>query len=330
MKKSGFIALAASTLVFSSAFAQSAPRVSPQAVIVNPVTTSLQTKIWVDRGGDNPVYSIGEKVRINVSVNQDAYVYVFSIHADGVTDLILPNKLSGGNEFLRANETRTFPPSGANYELSIDGPAGQDKLLSVASKRQLNISELATFKSGQPFAQATTQGQEGLARALSVVVTPVPAQDWTTAYTQLQVRGATVSNPPANPPVVYQPQPQQPQQPAPNTSGGISINVNVNVNVQPGSVVYARYNLTLLPTMTFVRYESRSDDQVTFIYTSGSSMTVIADGYRRQLEGRGWRARKSRVQNDSVRLEFQQGKGKLKLEIEREGGAFRLNVESDN
>ncbi|NJK45815.1 MAG: DUF4384 domain-containing protein [Pleurocapsa sp. SU_196_0] len=329
MKKFGFLALAFSTLALSSAMAQSAPRVSPQAVIVNPVTTDLQTRIWVDRGGDNPVYYIGEKIRINVSVNQDAYVYVFSIHSDGVVDLILPNRLSGGNEFLRANETRSFPPSGANYQLSVDGPAGQDKLLAVASKRQLNLNEIATFKTGQPFAEAKPQGQEGLARALAVVVTPVPANDWTTAYTQFQVRGAQNSAP-SNPPVSYPSNPQPANPPVSSgTPGGISINVNVNVNVQPGNVVYTRYGLTLLPGMSFVRYENRDDDEVTFLYTSNNSMTVIADGYRRQLEGRGWRSKKMRADVNSVRLEFQSGRSKLKLEIERAGGAYRLKFEAD-
>jgi hypothetical protein len=101
--------LITSALMMGGAFAQSAPRVTPQAVIVNPVQTELQTRVWLDRQGDNPVYNIGEKIRINVSVNQDAYVYLFSIHSDGVVDLILPNKLSGGGEFLRANETRSLP-----------------------------------------------------------------------------------------------------------------------------------------------------------------------------------------------------------------------------
>lgn len=323
MKSFGILAFAFSTLAASSAFAQSAPRLSPQAVIVNPVQTALQVNVSVDRAGDNPVYNVGEKIRINVNVNQDAYVYVFSIHADGVIDLILPNKLSGGNEFLRGGETRTFPPQGAGYELSIDGPAGQDKLLAVASKRQLNLGELTTFKSGQPFAQVNTQGQEGLARTLAVVVTPVPAQDWTTDYAQLQVRGTyTNANPPA------QPQPTPPVSGGNNgNSGGISINVNVNVNIQPGSVVYARYNLTLLPTMNFVRYETREEDRVQFLYTSSNPMSYIADGYRRQLEGRGWRSKKAKFESNSVEIQFQNRNQKLEFSIEREGNAFRLKIE---
>ena len=327
MNRTGILALAFSTLaISSSAFAQSNPRVTPQAVIVNPVQTALQVNVGVDRAGDNPIYNIGEKININVSVNQDAYVYVFSIHADGVVDLILPNKLSGGNEFLRANETRRFPPQGAAYELTIDGPAGQDKLLAVASKRQLNLGELTSFKNNQPFAQVTAQGQDGLARALAVVVTPVPAQDWTTDYAQLQVRGAVIA---ATPPVTYQPAPQ-PQNPpvssGGNTTGGISINVNINIS--SGGVIYPRYNLTLLPAMTFVRFEQRSDDRVTVIYSSNNSMMQIAGTYRQQLETRGYRVKKERVGSTSISIEFQNKNQKLNLYITRFGSDYRLTLES--
>ena len=324
MKRTGILALAFSTLaISSSAFAQSNPRVTPQAVIVNPVQTALQVNVGVDRGGDNPIYNIGEKISINVSVNQDAYVYVFSIHADGVVDLILPNKLSGGNEFLRGGETRRFPPQGASYELSIDGPAGQDKLLAVASKRQLNLGELTSFKNNQPFAQVTTQGQEGLARALAVVVTPVPAQDWTTDYAQLQVRGTVIA---ANPPATYQPAPQPAPVSSGNTTGGISI--NINITIASGGVVDSRYNLTLLPIMTFVRYDVRDEDTVSFTYSSNAPMTEVAGQYRRQLENRGFRAKKQRVTNTSVSIEFQNRSSKLDFQIVRVGAAFRLTLES--
>ena len=325
MNRNGILALAFTTLAASSsAFAQSNPRVTPQAVIVNPVQTALQVNVGVDRAGDNPIYNIGEKISINVSVNQDAYVYVFSIHANGVVDLILPNKLSGGNEFLRGGETRRFPPQGAGYELSIDGPAGQDKLLAVASKRQLNLSELTSFKNNQPFAQVTAQGQEGLARALAVVVTPVPAQDWTTDYAQLQVRGTVIA---ANPPATYQPAPQ-PQNPPVSSGNTGGISINVNITIASGGVIYPRYNLTLLPIMTFVRFENRDDDTVSFTYSSSAPMTEVAAQYRRQLENRGFRAKKQRVSNTSVSIEFQNRNQKLDFLIVRVGAAFRLTLES--
>ena len=183
--------------VAGTVFAQSQPQISPQSIIVNPVQNDLQVNINVDRAGENPSYRIGERIRITASVNQDAYVYLFSVHSDGSIDLILPNQLSSGNVFLRAGESRSFPPANGGYLLQVDGPVGQDKVLAVASKRQLNIDELASFKGNQPFATITVTGQDNLARALSIIVQPVPASDWVTNVAYFQVQPRTVTPAPA-------------------------------------------------------------------------------------------------------------------------------------
>jgi hypothetical protein len=301
--------------VISNAFAQSTPIVRPQAVIVNPVETQLQTTVSVDRGNNNPVYNIGERIKISVSVNQDAYVYVFSIHSDGVIDLILPNRLSGGNQFLRANETRTFPPSGANYQLTVDGPAGQDKILAVASKRQLNLGELTSFKSNQPFANVTVQGQDNLARALAVVVTPVPSTDWVTSYTQFQVRGGGLVNTPAPTVVVVAPQPQPVIVVAPTP--------------QPNNVIFANLNLVLYPNAQLVQFIQRfeTDGEVEVLFRSNATLGQLASFYKNAVEARGWSTRKAKLRNDNVKLEFRKGNQKLNLEIEREDGMYRLTIQ---
>lgn len=81
-----------------------------RSILVNPVPSDLQVNLELDRRGPNPIYRPGEPISITLSTNRDAYVYLFSIQADGRTHLILPNRFSGGNEFLRAGEVRTFPP----------------------------------------------------------------------------------------------------------------------------------------------------------------------------------------------------------------------------
>jgi Domain of unknown function (DUF4384) len=311
--------------VITSAFAQSSPVVRPQAIIVNPVETQLQTSVSVDRGNNNPVYNIGERIKISVSVNADAYVYVFSIHSDGVIDLILPNRLSGGNQFLHAGETRTFPPAGANYQLTVDGPGGQDKILAVASKRQLNLNEITSFKTNQPFANVTVQGQDNLARALAVVVTPVPSTDWVTSYTQFQVRGGGFVNTPAPQPVVVAPVPQQPtvivispqpQQPV----------VVVAPAPQPNNVIYARLNLVLYPGAQLVQ-QNDSNRQTEISFRSNASLLELGNFYKNALESRGWTTRKAKLRNDNVKLEFRKGSDKLTLEIDREDGMYRLTIQ---
>jgi Domain of unknown function (DUF4384)/PEGA domain len=169
-----------SGVIGSSAFAQSAPRLTPQGVIVNPVQSDLRVNVAVNKSGENPLYIEGEKLRVSVSVNQDAFVYLFNITANGEVVVLLPNGFSRGTPQLRANETRTFPSQGDQYELTIAAPYGQERILALASKRQLNLNEVIPQLQQNNFVTATVQGQEGLARTLAVVVTPLPPRDWTT------------------------------------------------------------------------------------------------------------------------------------------------------
>jgi hypothetical protein len=212
------------TLVSGAALAQSAPRVTPQGVVVNPVETALRVNVRLDKGGNNPLYLEGEKQRITVSVNQDAYVYIFNIQANGAVTVLLPNGFSGGAPFLRANETRTFPPNGAGYELTIAAPFGQEKILALASKRQLDLGQVVPQVRSNSFVTATVQGQEGLARALAVTVTPLPPQDWVTDVADFQTRSRT----------------------APSVNGTLQVTANVNgANVYVDGVLVGRTPLTL-------------------------------------------------------------------------------------
>ncbi|ADH62139.1 PEGA domain protein [Allomeiothermus silvanus DSM 9946] len=189
--------LAATLLGLSGMLALAQPRITPQGIIVNPVPTDLQVKTWVDKDpgkSGNSSYRIGENITIYAQVNQDAYVYLFNINADGKIDLILPNHLSRDN-FMRAGETRRFPPQGANYQFTISGPEGQDQVLAVASKQPLSLADIADVERGQ----VRVQGAENLARALSIVVTPIPQQNWVSDVATYWV-GRPQTPPPPPPP----------------------------------------------------------------------------------------------------------------------------------
>jgi Domain of unknown function (DUF4384) len=286
--------LALSTLALSSAFAT--PQISPQSIIVNPVPASLSVNVSVDRTGSNPVYNIGDSIRVNVQVSDDAYVYLFSVHADGQIDQILPNRLSGGSQFLRANETRSFPPAGGAYTLSVDGPSGQDKVLAVASKRQLDTSEIASFRGNQPFATSSIQGQDNLARALSIVVQPVPASDWVTdiAYFQVQPRYANATPAPA---------------PARNTT---TISVEYGLNVYPGSVI--------------VSFDNPNNDFIDVRLSSSANFNTVVQFYGQTLERNGWQMVARAGNNNKVRLMFRRSGTTIELEIRRINGGFQLNL----
>jgi hypothetical protein len=153
-----------------------------RSIIVNPVPSDLRVNLELDQRGSNPIYRPGEPISITLSTNRDAYVYLFSIQADGRTHLILPNRFSGGNEFLRAGEVRTFPPPGASYRLTIAPPFGQAQVLAVASPRPLNFQEIASFEQSGSFADVRVRGSQlGNAIARAIIVEGIPSDQWVTA-----------------------------------------------------------------------------------------------------------------------------------------------------
>jgi uncharacterized protein with LGFP repeats len=166
-------------------------RVSAQSIIVNPVPAEdLHVRVWVDRdpgGYGSAVYRIGDRIRIGVNVDADANVYLFNVNASGEITLILPNGYSGGDNVMYAGETRTFPAPGAGYEFMIDGPAGVDRVLAVASTTPLDMDQIYNIESGS-FYDVSVSGQNNLARALSIVVQPLPSDAWVTDVVQYTVR----------------------------------------------------------------------------------------------------------------------------------------------
>ena len=154
--------------------------VSPQAIVVNPAP-SFGVEVWLDRdtsGEGSPVYQVGEQVTIGVRVDEASYVYLFDIRPNGEVTQIFPNRFDSNNR-LRAGETRTFPPSGARYVFNIAPPRGLSKVIAVASKSELNTSQLASFRQEADFATSSI-GEEGIIQNFSIIVSPIPQQNWVT------------------------------------------------------------------------------------------------------------------------------------------------------
>jgi hypothetical protein len=157
---------------------------SPRAIIVNPAPT-FDVQVWLDKdttGLGSPVYAVGEAIRISVQPSEDAYIYLYSIGADGEVVQILPNRFdaAGANNFVRAGNVRTFPPTDARYTFSVTPPQGLAKVIAVASRSPLNVSSLLSFRASAEFASGRL-GEEGFASALSIIINPVPSRDWVSA-----------------------------------------------------------------------------------------------------------------------------------------------------
>ncbi|GGR73614.1 hypothetical protein GCM10008959_38710 [Deinococcus seoulensis] len=181
--KSTLTALLALGTVAQISTASAAPKISAQSIIVNPTQPDLNVSVRINKdstGAQNPAYRVDEKISISATANRDAYVYLFNVNPDGSVDQILPNRLSGAN-FVKANTTTTFPAADANFTYTVAGPIGQNKVLALASLTPLNLDQISSFKTAQDqFATVTARGQDGLAQALSIVVTPLPQNSWVT------------------------------------------------------------------------------------------------------------------------------------------------------
>ncbi len=171
---------------------------SGAGVITNPqATTSL--KVWLNKdpnGIGMSQYSVGDTLAVGVQVSQDAYIYLFDISSDGHISLFAPNGYDGprGN-FVRAGRKVMFPGAGAKYTLTVGGPLGQSRVLALASRVPLNLSDIATFVGQQGFGTVSIQGEPALGQALGSVVSKLQPGDWVSSYSWYGVGEPGLGNP---------------------------------------------------------------------------------------------------------------------------------------
>lgn len=192
-------------LAFASVAAAAEPQISAQSIIVNPIQTPLKVSVWTDRdpsGTRNPGYRPGERIKLYVRPNQNAYIYLFNIDPNGKVDMILPNRFPGGANYIRANQTKQFPGRGDQFTFDIAAPYGTNKVLALASESKLNMNQIASFSSEGSFATSSVKSQDGLAQALSIVVKPIPQKTWVTnvAYYNVAYGNRPTPTPPVSNP----------------------------------------------------------------------------------------------------------------------------------
>ena len=215
MRKLALVLAGLATFLFSPALAQGNENIiiSPQSIVINPYATeAYEVEVFVDKdstGDLAPAYNLGDNISLSVRANQDSYVYLFNVRSDGTINQIIPNRFddAGKDNYVVANTTKTFPPVGAAYRFSVDAPMGLDKVIAVASKTQLDVTELANFRTDPNFASSNI-GEQGFARTLSIIVNPIEQNDWVTDTVLFYV----VDNTPPPPPIY----------------GALSVTANVN------------------------------------------------------------------------------------------------------
>lgn len=188
-------------LGLGGATAQTAPKITSQSIIVNPVVTPLKVSVWTAKdpsGNATPTYVAGDRIVLNVKTTQDAYVYLFNVDQKGTISLILPNRFTSGENYIKANTTKVFPSANDKFTFDIAGPAGLNKVLALASTTELDLDDIARFKDNQStgFATITIKGgQNGLAQALSIIVKPLASEEWVTDVAQYQISSKVAAPP---------------------------------------------------------------------------------------------------------------------------------------
>ncbi len=116
-----------------------------RAIEVEP--TRLQVDVQLDKAGSNPLYQVNEPVSLRVTTNQDSYVYVFSVEANGQVHAVFPNVYSGTVQFVRAGQPQRFPAPGDPYRFVISPPFGQAYVMAVASEEPLTFEQKTWIES---------------------------------------------------------------------------------------------------------------------------------------------------------------------------------------
>ena len=125
----------------------------------------------------------GEDVKIFYSVSEDAYVYIFSVAADGSVTLLLPNANMPDN-FTQTGKAYQFPQVGSRVELKAmflpnsKDVSAEERIKVVATRNKEDLLPLG-FKEGifQVYDEKSTGMISDLVRRLN----QIELTDWTEA-----------------------------------------------------------------------------------------------------------------------------------------------------
>ena len=132
----------------------------------------------------------GDEVQIFYQVSNDAYVYIFSVAADGSVTLLLPNTMLPDN-LTRAGTSCQFPPAESNIRLkamflpNYKEPSAEEKIKIIATRQKEELLPLG-YREG--IFQAYDAKSTGMISDLVKHLNHLEPTDWTEATTVYTIK----------------------------------------------------------------------------------------------------------------------------------------------
>jgi hypothetical protein len=146
------------------------PPVAPQP---EPVLqkAGFTLNVWPDH--DSRVYYDGEQMTVRLWADHDCYFIVYHIDVNNVRQVLFPNQYDKGTNFLKANEVKTIPVEGSQFD--ICEPFGEEWIEVFASEENFTISDAEHIV--QPVSRGLMETSRSMVRGIrpspSASATPV-------------------------------------------------------------------------------------------------------------------------------------------------------------
>ena len=101
----------------------------------------MRVRVWHDKD-DDEVYERGEELRLYFRSNQDSYVVMYRIDADGYTEVLWPTSRYDDG-FVFGGHTYSVPGRGAEIPLRVSNAKGVEYVETIASQYPFDLRELA-------------------------------------------------------------------------------------------------------------------------------------------------------------------------------------------
>ncbi len=150
-------------------------------VAAKPYKSPFYVKVWTDK----KKYQIGEKITFSVKAEENGYLTLLDINPQGNIDVIYPNRFHRDN-FIQAGVTYKVPRERDNFELSVSGPAGQERIKAIVTLNKVSLLKLDLNKGFHSVQGGTTRGLRGI-QAISKKIISFDDSEWAEAYTKIVI-----------------------------------------------------------------------------------------------------------------------------------------------